>query len=167
MKNSIILAGVISAALATFITSNAKTPGVEDNIGAAISLMNALKQSSAFAYSELIPSVSELHGLMKDNEGLYGPYVQEAGQELTNDYIHNFLPAVEKSFDDVLEQGARRGIEWSKIQFVNYETDGSEAQSPTYFAITFSSNGKNFQIRIENAFFVNGQFRANQHIRLI
>ena len=156
---------LISSSLVSF-TTDAKKKN-DSSYEAATRIVAAFQKSSSFEYSELIPSIHELHGLMKENEALYGPYLQDAGQEMTNDYVNNFLPAIDKSFDAVIEEGIKRGIEWSKIQFVSFETDASESQSPSYFTVVISSNGKHHSIRIDNAFFVHGQFRANQHIKLI
>ncbi|MEJ0054180.1 MAG: hypothetical protein WDN75_00110 [Bacteroidota bacterium] len=130
-------------------------------------VVNALKQSSAFSYTELIPSISELHNLMKENSELYGPYLQEAGREMSNEYAHKFLPAVEEAFESVIEEGKRKGIDWSNIRFVNFEYAASENEIPSDLTVVFLSNGKQYKVQIAKAFFVNGQFRVNQFIRFV
>jgi hypothetical protein len=163
MKKVIIL---MALATVTTINSNAEDFKSASHL-MATSVVSALQKSSSFEYSELIPSITELHSLMNENSDLYGPYLQEAGREMSRDYAHKFLPDVESAFESVLEEGKRKGIDWSKIQLVNYEYVASENETPSDLTVVISSNGKQFKIQVAKAFFVNGQFRANQFIKFV
>lgn len=135
----------------------------------AAQVVNALQQSSSIAYADLAPSVDDFKMIMAENAGLYGDHLAEAQEEFVADYLMKTIPAVKESFETLIDNGRRRGIDWSNISLVSWETiDLVEAPlSSAPFVIAIESGGKIVRIEIEKALYIGGHWHVSQYVKLI
>jgi hypothetical protein len=104
---------------------------------------------------------------MEENNRLYRGFLTEAKREFKIQYERELIPSVKEAFNAVLTEGTKRGINWHNIEFVRVENDGSSEQGhPIQFDIVFREKGKEYTLRIENAFIWHGQWKVTQFIEL-
>ena len=130
-------------------------------------VIRALKKNSFEGYLALLPSLSEFHQVMDANEQFYGGFLTEAKSEFAIRYEQEVVPSLKAAFKSVMAEGNRRGINWQNVEFVgirNGNTPGQE--NPVQLDIVFSERGKEYTLRIENAFIWQGQWRVTQFIEL-
>jgi hypothetical protein len=135
----------------------------------AARLMDALKQSSSARYIQLIPSLNELKKQMHDHADVYKEHLAEAEADFAKEYTVTIVPQTQRAFENLLAEGASRGIRWSEISFVGWEAGkvSKDEWEPVPFTIAFEANGKIFKVEITRAFFLNGQWRASPFVRLV
>ena len=133
----------------------------------ALQVVSALHKSSVIHYSALYPSVEAFYELMDENTALYGSNFEEAKAVFCSDYQNKVIPALNKSFEMILEQGKKSGIDWRTIKFERVECDATPKEL-TFAPITivFSANNKEFNINIDKAIYFQGQWRVSQYITL-
>ncbi len=135
----------------------------------ASQVVNALQQTSSSAYADLAPSIEDFKMIMTENADAYGDHLTEAQESFAIDYLKNTMPAVKKSFDALVNNGKRRGIDWSKVKLISWETfDLVEApfiSAP--FVIAIESGETIFRVEIEKALYINGRWRVSQYVKLI
>ncbi len=135
----------------------------------AIQVVTALQQTSSGAYADLAPSIEDFKMIMTENADAYGDHLTEAQESFAADYLKNTMPAVKKSFDALIENGKSRGIDWSKVKLLSWETfDLVEApfiSAP--FVIAIESGETIFRVEIEKALYINCRWSVSQYVKLI
>lgn len=133
----------------------------------ALQVISALHKSSTYHYSVLYPPVDAFYELMEENTALYGSNFEEAKAVFTHEYQTKVIPAMNKSFEDVLTQGKKSGIDWRTIKFERVESTATE-QELTFAPITivFSANTKEYKLVIDKAIYFNSQWKVSQFISL-
>ena len=131
------------------------------------SVISALKKNSPEEYNALLPALSEFHQIMDANNNLYGDFLTEAKKEFAIRYEREVIPSAKEAFKGVLIEGSKRGIDWTNIQFVRVKISPVTGQeNPVEFDVVFSESGKEYTIRIENAFVWHGQWWVTQFINI-
>lgn len=133
----------------------------------ALQVISALHKSSTFHYSALYPPVEAFYQLMEENTVLYGSNFEEAKAVFTNDYQTKVVPALNSSFEAVVAQGKKSGIDWRTIKFESVECDATEQElSFAPVTIVFSANNKEHKLVIDKAIYFKGQWKVSQYISL-
>ena len=169
MKSNLFLT-VITMTLVSFTTDPTRKPvHAKASLELATQLTNALQSGSVDAYLLLIPSLADFNKVMEEHSALYGNNLIAAKQAFGRDYSAAFIPAVRNSFEGLIEEGKRRGIDWKKVSLVSWETNDPIEQvlSPAVFVIAIESQNKIHRIEIEKAFYWQGQWKASQFIKLV
>lgn len=135
----------------------------------AYQVTDALKSKSVYAYTALIPSLMHFKKVMRENGSLYGGNLDAAQREFAKQYEFGILPAAEDSFQELILEGKRRGIDWDNVSLVSWETKSTVIGDldPVTFVITIESGAKNYRIEIEKAFYLDGQWKVSQFIKLV
>ena len=131
-------------------------------------MLDALRQSSSDAFSAAIPTLEEFHRLMDQNQFLYGENLQMAKADLEQQYHESVLPAIRRSFRNVISQGQKAAIDWSNIKLVSVEV-GAEPRADfdvLPVTIVFASKKEQYRIQIDKALVIGGQWRTSQFMRL-
>ena len=164
MKSFTIL--TLFSMLSTGFQNNVSFENAPEETGSNV--ISALKKSSIEEYSALLPTLSEFHQIMDANGKLYGGFLTEAKKEFAVRYEREVVPAVKIAFKAVIAEGNKRGINWQNIEFVRVNNGGTPGQeNPVQLDIVFREKGKEYTLRIENAFIWHGQWRVTQLIELI
>lgn len=131
----------------------------------ALQVVSALHKSSTYHYSTLYPPVEAFYELMEENTALYGSNFEEAKAVFTHEYQTKVIPAMNKSFEEVLTQGKKSGIDWRSIKFERVESTTTEKEL-TFAPITivFSANAKEHKLVIDKAMYFNGQWKVSQFV---
>lgn len=133
----------------------------------ALQVVSALHKSSAFHYSALYPPVEAFYELMEENTALYGSNFEEAKAVFTNEYQSKVIPAMEKSFDDIVSHGKKSGIDWRSIKFERVECSAAEQELAfAPITIVFSANNKEHKLVIDKSIYYNGQWKVSQFLSL-
>lgn len=165
-----LLITLITISLSSFTTNRADRPvNVKASQEMAIQLIKAIQTNSANVYIQLIPSLDDFNKVMVENSFVYGNNLKEAQLEFAHDYTFKFIPAAKKSFEDLIAEGIRRGIDWENISLISWETSDviEEGFNPAVFAIAIEAQNKIFRIEIEKAFYWQGQWKVSQFIKLV
>lgn len=164
MKTSLILilvAVLITAALPN--PSGAQEPCEQ----MARQVIVAFRKTSPEAYVALFPSLAEFHDLMNANANVYGETLEAAKEEFAARYKNDVLPSVEKSFATILQEGSKKGIDWSQINFERVECRAPGNLTAGSFTIVFSANGKEYRMNISKAFILHDEWKVSSEINLI
>ena len=168
MKTSIIL--IFVAVLSTAALPALPKPFAAQNPceQMAQQVIAAFRTDSPEAYVALFPSLAEFHHLMDANANVYGETLEAAKEEFAARYKYHVLPIVEKSFVTILEEGSKKGIDWSQINFERVEctTPGKNLSSGS-FIIVFSASGKEYRMNISKAFVLHDEWKVSSEISLI
>lgn len=133
----------------------------------AMQVISALHKSSTIHFSTLYPPVEAFYELMEENTALYGPNFEEAKAVFTNDFQNKVIPALNDSFETILQQGKKAGIDWGKIRFERVDCTASEQElSFAPVTIIFSANNKEHKLVIDNAIYFKGQWKVSQYLSL-
>lgn len=161
---------LITMTLVSFTTNPSRKP-VNANASQelATQLIKALQSGSADAYLLLIPSLADFKKVMEENSAFYGNNLIAAQQAFARDYSATLIPAVRNSFEGLIAEGKRRGINWKQVSLVSWETNNAIEQglSPAIFVIAIEAQNKIYRIEIEKAFYWQGQWKASQFIKLV
>jgi len=166
---------IIFSALALSISSFTSAPKALTELSINSSeqlgkkLLATLQQTSASAYVELFPALPEFHKIMNDNVPLYGKSLLEAKDEFTISYFGSLMPEIKKSFENLINEGVERGIDWKSINYVRVEqskTFGTTFDSGA-LVIVFTAEGVEHRIFIENALVISGQWRVGKYVELL
>ena len=165
MKKSIILLSVLAMTFASFRS----TPRLHKTDAAAermvLNVVSAFRNSSLEEYASLYPSVSSFHEVMEKNSEFYGTNLEDAKRDFEEQYFRKLVPALNRSFKSVLDQGKKSGIDWLtiKLEKVSLQQSGTNSQC----ILTFSSNGEQFQLAFEKTLFIKGEWKVTQYLKLI
>lgn len=160
MKNQLTIIAAF-AILFTAFAHEEKRPAEQT----AAQVVTSLQQSSTEMFTALLPTIEELQQLMDKNASVYGANLEEARQELSLDYTLNVLPTAEGAFETLILEGKRRGIEWSNVRLVRVITP-EEGVSGS-MTIVLASGKKEFNVQVEKAMLINGQWKISQFVKLI
>ncbi|HEY0651530.1 MAG TPA: hypothetical protein VGD65_00330 [Chryseosolibacter sp.] len=133
----------------------------------ALQVISALHKSSTFHYSALYPPVEAFYQLMDENTALYGSNFEEAKAVFTSEYQNKVIPAMNNSFESLIAQGKKSGIDWRTIKFERVECTAAEHElSFAPVTIVFSANNKEHQLVIDKAIYFQGQWKVSQYLSL-
>jgi hypothetical protein len=133
----------------------------------ALQVVSALHKSSVFHYSALHPPVEVFYELMGENTALYGVNFEEAKAVFTNEFHNKVVPSINKSFEEILAQGKKSGIDWRSIKFERVEcTATGQELAFAPITIVFSANNKEHKLLIDKAIYYNGQWKVSQYLSL-
>ena len=164
MKSLTIL--TLFSMISTGIQNNDYVTNAPERAGSNV--INALKKGSVEEYNSLLPSLSEFLQIMEINEKLYGGFLSEAKTEFTLLYQREVIPSAKVAFTAVVNEGIKRGIDWRNVEFVTVKTMAApQHENPVRLDIVFREKGKEYTVRIENAFFWSGELKVAQFIELI
>ena len=168
MKTSIILSTLLSITMTSF-TTNPQRPAEYTSDQMAVRVVTALQHSSAQEYAALFPSLQDFHQMMEENSLLYGDFLREAKEEFTVHYESDLIPSVKESFDQIIREGKKIGINWNTIQFKRIESgkviDQGIAATPV--TIVFTAEGKEYKLAMEKALVLHAQWKVSQYLRLV
>jgi hypothetical protein len=164
MKTSIILIFVAVLITATLPNPSAAQSPCEQM---AQQVIVAFRKNSPEAYVALFPSLAEFHDLMDANANVYGETLDAAKEEFDARYKNDVLPSVEKSFTTILQEGSKKGIDWSQINFESVECRTPGNLSAGSFTIVFSASGKKYRMNISKAFVLHDEWKVSSEISLI
>ena len=172
MKKTIIALASLTIILTAFKTNTMITEKIKSTTSSeqmAERVVSALQQSSPEAYAALFPSLSDFKEIMKESAGIYGANLTEAQREFSNNYESNLIPAVKHSFEVLVQEGRKKGIDWSTVRYVGIELEEQPRQrfSPVPLNIVISSHGVEHRIHIEKALVINGQWKVSQYVKFI
>ena len=163
MKSFTIL--TLFSMLSTGFQNNVSFTNAPEETGSSV--ISALKKNSIEEYSALLPTLAEFHQIMDANDRLYGGFLSEAKNEFAIRYEQEIMPSVKAAFKSVIAEGSKRGINWQNVEFVRVKSGGTPGhENPVQLDIVFSERGKEYTLRIENAFIWQGQWRVTQFIEL-
>ena len=164
MKSFTIL--TLFSMLSTGMQNNPSLTNSLDEI--ASNVIHAFRTRSIEEYRAMFPTLSEFHQIMDANDKLYGGFLTEAKREFASRYEQELIPSVKEAFTSVIAQGAKRGIDWQKIEFARVnKVDLQGYENHAQLDIVFREEGKEYTIRIENAFIWRGQWKVTQFVELI
>ncbi len=166
MKKSIIILSALTMTIVSFKTIHPVDRKLNSDAAAermAQSVVNALKHRSVEEYTALFPQVTSFLDLMDKNGNFYGTNLEEAKEEFELQYTREVLPALNQSFNSILAQGSKAGIDWTTIKLIRVEL-GSKNEPTT---ITFSSQEKEYHLQFKSPLFINGEWKVSQHVTLV
>lgn len=161
MKTIVIILSAFIMTLSSFNTIPRIGSGDAAAERMAQVVVAALQHNSVEEYAALYPSLAAFHEMMEKNSGFYGDNLIEAKKDFELQYNGEILPALNQSFNAIIVKGKKAGIDWSKIKFVNIEF--SEEANNSSATITFTSNGKEHQLKFNKALFINGEWKVTQY----
>jgi hypothetical protein len=170
MKNLLIIITSISMTLTSFTTvSNvSRVNGITSSEQLGERIVAALQSESPSEYIRLFPSLGEFHELMNSNADAYGPYLAEAKMDFDKEYNDALIPAVKKSFREILQSGREKGIVWSEIKFQSADFKLENKHGLTVPGIiSFSYKGKVHQLRLEKAIVLQNNWKVGQYLQLV
>jgi hypothetical protein len=132
-------------------------------------VITALQHMSSQEYIALFPTLQEFHQMMEKNSPFYGESLSAAKQEFATTYESHLIPAVKESFDRIVREGNKKGIEWSTIRFERMESSKIVKQqfAQAQVVIVFTANGKKYSLSLEKALIMNAQWKVSQFIKLV
>jgi hypothetical protein len=132
-------------------------------------VITALKHISSQEYIALFPTLQEFHQMMEKNSPFYGESLSAAKQEFATTYERHLITAVKASFDRIVREGNKKGIEWSTIRFERIESSEIVKQqfAQAQVAIVFTANGKAYRLGLKKALIMNEQWKVSQFIELV
>lgn len=129
-------------------------------------LVTALRQSSEARFVALFPTLAQFHRQMELNEGFYGSNLEAAKEDFAKTYNNELLPAVRRAYATLVEEGEKRGINWSEVTVVSVDIpDMNAGFSP--LTITFEHEGKTFGLLIERSLMIEGKWKVSQYVRFV
>jgi hypothetical protein len=169
MKKTVIVLTLITMTLSSFtINPKATIKRSSSTDQFAGSITAALQHASAKEYVNLFPTFADFEKMIKENSAIYGPYIEEAMDEFSQQYEHNLFHQVKYAFEELLIEGRRKGIDWNKVRLIEVnaeEVDNTLHTTPV--TLLLKSNGQEFKIQIEKAFFIKGQWKVSQFIKFV
>lgn len=167
MKKSILVVMMVSALFTSVAANHTPEEPKKASEQLAHEVIFALRLLSPNDYINLMPTLDEFKQIMKSNEVVYGPHLTEAQEDFTAKYETTILPAVRESFTNLIEEGTRRGINWSEITLVRVKSDEDQILYATPITLVIASEGREFMIVVEKALLINGQWKVSQFVKLV
>jgi hypothetical protein len=165
-----LLLTLITMTLASFTNNPVRGPvNAKASQEMATQLIKAIQTNSVNAYVQLVPSLDDFKKVMTENVAVYGNNLEEAQREFAFDYTSTVIPSTKKSFSELIAEGKRRGIDWQNISLISWETSDvvEEGFNSAVFAIAIEAQNKIYHIEIEKAFYLQGQWKVSQFIKLV
>ena len=134
-----------------------------------LEIIRAAADASESEFLALLPSVSDFHGIMNANAGVYKENIAEAQKEFSAVYAAQIVPKARKAFDNLLQQGRKHNIDWRTIEVTGINT-GDEPNETLCFvtvSINFISNERPYRLVVDKSLVWNGQWKVSQYIRLV
>jgi len=165
---TIIPVTLLTALMITITAFELRHSEVDAKEKIGLQVITALQRSSKHEYSALFPTLSDFHGLMLRNAELYGTNLTEAAREFKKEFESVLYPEFRNSFQRILEEGRRAGIDWRTVRFVSVEVpqgiDSEFATAP--MTITFTAKKKIYHLKVEKALMIDGEWKLSQYITL-
>jgi hypothetical protein len=169
MKTSITLIALFAMTLTSFTTINRSSGETRFTSAAQLGekIISALNHQSVTEYTSLFPTLQEFHLLMDHNAPVYGPYLPEAKRDFEQEYRDVIIPAVAKSFEEILKTGTEKGISWSEVKFESADFDlANKTGLSVPGIVSFSYNGQVHHLRIEKAILLDNNWKVGQYLHL-
>lgn len=172
MKTTIIAFVLLTLILTAFKTNTMvaeKKKGISTSEQMAERLVAALRQSSSKEFVSLFPTLSDFTAIMQESSEAYGSYLDDAKREFSSNYELYLIPEVKHSFETLIAEGEKRGIDWRSVRYVGIEIGAHSQQrfSPVPVTIVISSKGREHRIHIEKALVINGQWKVTQFVKFV
>jgi hypothetical protein len=166
MKKVVIILTSLVMILCSFTQMSSLEPRTTEET--ARNIITAFQHASPEEFALLFPTISEFHELMKQNDAIYGPYSEEARYEFEVDYERYLLPKVKSAFASVITQGKQKGIDWKRARFVKVEVVSRPSNAVTLgqISLVFAVDSEEYTLHIDNAFYLNGQWKVTQFLTL-
>jgi hypothetical protein len=166
MKKVVIILTSLVMILCSFTQMSSLEPRTTEET--ARNIITAFQHASPEEFALLFPTISEFHELMKQNDAIYGPYSEEARYEFEVDYERYLLPKVRSAFASVITQGKQKGIDWKRARFVKVEVVSRPSNAVTLgqISLVFAVDSEEYTLHIDNAFYLNGQWKVTQFLTL-
>jgi hypothetical protein len=171
MKTTIITLGALVATLITFLAAGSLAlntkPAIHTSAQLGAKVVASLQESSFAQYEQLFPSLEEFKNLMEENAHVYGNNLKAAQADFANEYHTKLVPVLKESFDKLQRDGKEKEIDWSAVKYVttSYQV-AKDDHTKASITVVVSSNGKEYQITIQNILVINGQWRIGQFAKL-
>ena len=164
MKTTILL----SVLMITMTSFELRHSEIDSKQKLGLQMIDALRHPTSDAFSSAIPTLEEFHRLMDRNQSLYGENLQVAKSAFEQQYHGSLLPAIRRSFKDLISQGKKAGIDWNTIRLVSVdiEEDPTADFDVLPLTIVFTSKKKQYRINIDRALVIEGRWRISQFIKL-
>lgn len=156
MKTTIILASIVLS----FSAFAGGYDAGQASSSTASGIISAIQHKSTQEYLRLIPSLQQFHYIMDLNAETYGNKLVAAKQEFELEYESQIIPAAQKAFERVIQEGKERGIKWSSAKFARF------VHEEGVLTVVISSQGKEYSLLIKTVE-INGKLGVTQFIRLI
>jgi hypothetical protein len=132
----------------------------------ARNIITAIQHNSPDEYASLFPTITQFHELMKQNDKVYGPYSEEARYEFEVDYERYLLPKVKSAFQSLVTEGKQKGIDWKRAKFVRADVVSRPSGSVVIgqVSVVFTVDSKEYTLRIDNALYLNGEWKVTQFL---
>jgi hypothetical protein len=132
----------------------------------ARNIITAIQHNSPDEYVSLFPTIAEFHELMNQNDKVYGPYSEEARYEFEVDYERYLLPKVKSAFESLVAEGKQKGIDWKRAKFVKADvvSHASGAVTIGQLSVVFTVDSKEYVLQINNALYLNGEWKVTQFL---
>jgi hypothetical protein len=167
MKTTILYSLIILMTLPSFstrpTTSDARAKSGEE---LAILVISALRNESAQEFSSLFPPLQDLHLIMERTGSLYGSNLQEAKNEFTSVYHGQVVPAMNRSFLNLIEAGKASGVKWKSAEIKEVKVS-ENADGTLSMIISFSSEEKIHQLYIEKVLVLDSFLAISQYSKLV
>ena len=167
MKETIVLA-FLTIVMISITAFEFRVPEIEPEEKIGVRVLGALQQSSPDEFSALFPTLADFHLLMMKNSELYGKNLADAAREFEKEYDHELFPSFSSSFEKIVEEGNRLGIDWKTAKFVSADVQEKPANgfAVVPLSITFESAGKTHHLKIAKALIIDGKWKISQYITL-
>src|SRR5688572_15476710 len=147
MKTTVIVFLMsVTLSSSTMVTANDDT-GLSSTQLAAL-VLKAFQRTSADAYTALLPTFSDFSAVMDQNARLYGAHLEEAKSDFASTYLSIFVPSVRESFNAIIAQGKKIGINWESVELkdIRIENHSEKEFSVATISIDFNSAGKQYTL---------------------
>jgi len=101
---------------------------------------------------------------MEAHADLYGANLKLAKKELASKYQQNILPAYERSFYQLLDQGEQNGINWQEVSIDKVAVTQTSGVAKGFVILHYQ--GKEFQLVVEKLLRVGDQWKVSQFVEL-
>lgn len=151
--------------LASIVKASATTNGPVTAEQFGWRVLISFRHTSVEEYRRLFPSIEELHNVMQQNEHFYGVFVGMAKEDLKAVYDTKVIPELEKAFAQIIDEGHSKGIDWSRVIFLEASEKNSQGNDGTgSVVIHFTCDSKPYQLVVDKAFQIDGEWRATQFL---
>lgn len=134
-----------------------------------LEIIRAAANHSEAEFLALLPTISDFHGIMNANAGVYRQNIAEAQKEFSSVYASRVVPQAKKAFSDLLRQAEERKIDWRTIEVTGIDTGNEPDATLSFVTVTvhFLSKDKPYEMVIDKSLVWNGQWKVSQYIRLV
>lgn len=162
----ILIFSLLMVVLCSFTTPSTEPAGnLEQRSRLAL---EALRHYSLRKYESLFPTMDDFTALMNQHAQLYGNNLAEARKDFIKIYKKKVIPALHHSFQELVNAGKEKGIDWGNVTFVRAESVKTDTLPvmQSDLRIVFSYNQQQFALRIKDALLINGKWYVTQFASL-